>query len=62
MRHSPEPIVRKVQNPDRILAKGGDIAAVLKELNFTEATHYRWRNHYGGLKSGDSKKFKVLEK
>ncbi len=49
-RHSPEQIVRKIQQADRILAEGGDVAAVVRELNITEATYYRWRNHYGGPK------------
>ena len=40
-RHSPEQIVRKIQQADRILAEGGDVAAVLRELNITEATYYR---------------------
>ena len=61
-RHSPEQIVRKIQQADRILAEGGDVAAVLRELNITEATYYRWRNHYGGLKAEDAKKLKQLEK
>ena len=61
-RHSPEQIVRKIQDADRILAEGGDVAAVLRELNVTEATYYRWRNHYGGLKAEDAKKLKQLEK
>ena len=61
-RHSPEQIVRKIQDADRILAEGGDVAAVLKELNITEAAYYRWRNLYGGLKAEDAKKLKHLEK
>lgn len=61
-RHSPEQIVRKIQQADRILAEGGDVAAVVRELNITEATYYRWRNHYGGLKAEDAKKLKHLEK
>ena len=61
-RHSPEQIVRKSQQADRILPEGGDVAAVLRELNVTEATYYRWRNHYGGLKAEDAKKLKQLEK
>ena len=61
-RHSPEQIVRKIQDADRILAEGGDVAAVLRELNITEATYYRWRNPYGGLKAEDAKKLKHLEK
>lgn len=28
----------------------------------TEATYYRWRNHYGGLKAEATKKLKQLEK
>jgi putative transposase len=61
-RHSPEQIVRKIQDADRILAEGGDVAAVLRELNVTEATYYRWRNQFGGLKAEDAKKLKHLEK
>lgn len=61
-RHSPEQIVRKIQDADRILAEGGDVAAVVRELNVTEATYYRWRNQYGGLKAEDAKKLKHLEK
>ena len=37
-RHSPEQIVRKIQEADRILAEGGDVVAVLRQLNVTEAT------------------------
>jgi len=61
-RHSPEQIVRKIQQADRILAEGGDVAAVVRESNITEATYYRRRNHYGGLKAEDAKKLKHLEK
>ena len=61
-RHSPEQIVRKIQEADRILAEGGDVVAVLRQLNVTEATYYRWRNQFGGLKAEDAKKLKHLEK
>ena len=61
-RHSPEQIVQKSQQADRILAEGGDVAAKLRELGITEATYYRWHNHYGGVKAEDAKKLKHLEK
>jgi len=35
---------------------------VLRQLNVTEATYYRWRNQFGGLKAEDAKKLKHLEK
>jgi cyanophycinase-like exopeptidase len=31
--HSTEQRVRKIQDADRILAEGGDVAAVVRELN-----------------------------
>ena len=61
-RHSPEQIVSKIQEADRVLAEGGDVAAVLRQLNGTEATYYRWRNQFGGLKAEDAKELKRLEK
>ncbi len=61
-RHSPEQIVRKIQQANRILAEGGDVASVLRKLNITEATHCRWRSHYGGLKAEHARKLKQLEK
>ena len=35
-RHSPEKILRQIQQADRILAEGGDVAAALKELKQLE--------------------------
>ena len=35
---------------------------VLKHLEITEATWYRWRNQYGGMKSEDAKRLKELER
>ena len=45
-RHWPEQIVRKIQDADRILAGDGDVASLLRQLNATEATYYRWRNEF----------------
>ena len=53
---------RKSNELFRFFLRGGDVATVLRELNITEATYYRWRNHYGGLKAEDVKKVKKLEK
>jgi len=61
-RHSPEQIARKIQDADRILAEGGDVADVATELNVIDATYYRWRQQHGGLKAEDAKKLKHLEK
>ena len=50
-RHTPEQVVRKLGQADRMLAGGSDIAGVCRELGVSEQTYYRWRNQYGGLKA-----------
>src|SRR5258707_12711634 len=61
-RHSPEQVVRKLMAADRLLAEGKDTAAVCRELGVSEATYYRWRNQFGGLKAEDAKRLKDLER
>jgi transposase-like protein len=61
-RHTPEQIVRKLREADRLLGEGSDIAAVCRQLQVTEATYHRWRNQYGGMKANDARRLKELEK
>ena len=60
--HSPEQIVRKLREADRLLGEGAAVVEVCKHLQVTEATYYRWRNQYGGMKADDAKRLKELEK
>lgn len=60
-RHTPDQIVRKLREADRLLGEGADIAAVARHLEVSEATYHRWRNQYGGLKADDVKRLKQLE-
>jgi putative transposase len=61
-KHSPEQIIRKLREADRMLAEGKNNAEVAKALEVTEWTMSRWRNQYGGLKGDDAKRLKELEK
>lgn len=54
--------MRKLNQADRMLADGAEVAAVCRELGVSEQTYYRWRNQYGGLKADDAKRLKELEK
>lgn len=60
-RHTPEQIVRKLREADRLLGEGAEIADVARHLEVSEATFHRWRNQYGGLKADDVKRLKELE-
>jgi putative transposase len=59
-RHTPEQIVRKLREADRLLAEGQDVPEVAKQLEVSEATYHRWRAQYGGLKAHDAKRLKEL--
>lgn len=61
-RHTPEQVVRKLGQADRLLAGGADVAAVCRELGVSEQTYYRWRNRYGGMRADEAKQLKELQK
>jgi transposase-like protein len=61
-RHTPEQIVRKLREADRMLGEGSSVVELCKQLMVTEQTYYRWRNQYGGMKADDAKRLKELEK
>jgi len=60
-RHSPEQIVRKLEDADRRLTAGQSIAQVCQALEVGEASFHRWRNQYGGMKAQEAKRLKELE-
>jgi putative transposase len=60
-RHTPEQIVRKLREADRMLGEGKDLAEVSKALEVSEATFHRWRAQYGGMKADEAKRLKELE-
>ena len=60
-RHSPEQVIRKLREADRMLSEGKEIAAVCQAIEVSEATFHRWRNQYGGMKADEAKQFKELQ-
>ena len=60
--HSPEQIVRKLREAERMLGEGKTIPEAAKELGISEQTYHRWRNQYGGMKANDAKRLKELER
>ena len=60
--HTPEQVVRKVNEGQRFLAEGKTVDEVAKHLEVTPSTWHRWVNQYGGMKADDTKKLRELEK
>src|SRR3954469_12939344 len=61
-RHTPEQIIRKLREADRMLAEGTEIPEVAKALEVSEQTFHRWRAQYGGMKADDAKRLRELER
>ena len=61
-RHTPEQVVRKLREAERMLGEGKTIPEVAKELEVSENTFHRWRQQFGGMKADDVKRLKDLER
>ena len=61
-RHTPEQIIRKLREAERLQGEGQGVAEVAKALEVSEQTFHRWRAQYGGMKADDVKRLKELER
>jgi putative transposase len=61
-RHTPEQIIRKLREAEKMLGEGKTTAEAAKALGVSEQTFHRWRNQYGGMKADDVKRLRQLEK
>ena len=61
-RHTPEQVVRKLREADKLLAEGIEVPEGAKALEVSEATYHRWRAQFGGMKADDVKRLKELER
>jgi transposase-like protein len=61
-RHTPEQIVRKLREADRLLAEGADLALVCRQLEVSVQTYQRWRVQYKAMRPEDVARLKQLEK
>ena len=60
-RHKPEEIVAKLRQVDVLVSQGRSVADGIRSIGVREVTYYRWRQAFGGLKSGQVKRLKELE-
>ena len=59
-KHTPEQVVRKLREADKLLGEGRSVEEVAKQLEISENTFHRWRNQYGGMKSDEAKELRHL--
>src|SRR5208282_6676351 len=61
-RHTPEQVIRKLAEGEKLLGEGKTVEEVVRHLEITESTWHRWRNQYGGMKADDAKELRELRK
>ena len=61
-RHTPEQVVRKLREADRLLAEGTDLQDVCRHLGISVQTYQRWRSQYKAMRPEDVVRLKQLEK
>ncbi len=60
-RRTPDQIIRKVAEGNKLLGTGQELSEVGRDLEVTESTWHRWVAQYGRMKANDAKRLKELE-
>ena len=60
-RHTPEQVITKLAEGDKMSNEGKTIAEVARSFGITETTWYRWKSTYGEMLGPDMKRLKELE-
>jgi transposase len=61
-KHTMEQIIAKLRKAEIMLAEGKSMDQMLKSLEVTRHTYYRWKKEYGGMQSDQAKRLRELEK
>ena len=61
-RYTTEQIINKLRQSEVLISQGRSISEVAKELAISDHTYYRWRREYGGIRTDQAKRLKMLEK
>ena len=56
-----EEIIAKLRQVEVLTSQGQSVIDVLRSIGVSDATYYRWRQEYGGLKLDQVKRLKELE-
>ena len=53
-RHTPDQIIRKLAEGNKLLAAGQELDEACRHLEVAESTWHRWLAQYGGMKANDA--------
>ncbi|GAM98314.1 mobile element protein [alpha proteobacterium U9-1i] len=60
-RHSADEIVAKLERAGELMERGASVSEASANVGITDATYFRWRKQYAGLRSSQLKYIKELE-
>lgn len=60
-RHTSEQIISKLREAEVLQANGKSMEETLRQLGVSDATYYKWRKEYGGLRVDQAKRLKEME-
>jgi len=60
-RNSPQQIIRKLREAERLKADGQSIGQICQTLEVSEQTYHRWKGAYGSIPGDAMKRLKNLE-
>jgi transposase-like protein len=61
-RHTAEQVIGLLRQAEVELAQGRSVGEICRGLGVSEASYYRWRSEYGGLKVDQARRLKELER
>jgi len=59
--YSPEQIIYKLREAEVLISQGMKTPEAARQVGIVEQTYYRWRKAYGGMRTSQAKRLKVLE-
>ncbi len=59
--YKPEEIISKLRQVEVLTSQGKSAVEAIRSIGVTDATYYRWRQEYGGLKVDKVVRLKALE-
>ncbi len=47
---TPEQIINKLREAEVLISRGATLTVMLKKIDVSDCTYYRWRREFGGMK------------